>query len=571
MITRKIQQSILSCLTIISLFFLITACSFHPKPPFRQAYINGNILTMDADSSVAEAVFIEQEKIVAVGNNTDIRELIDDGTIVFDLKGKTMMPGFIDAHGHFPGSGLSAVAVNLNSPPIGNVSSIKQALELLKKKAEQTPEGKWIFGYGYDDTILNEKRHFNRYELDKISTEHPIYLMHISAHLGVANSYALREANINRNTPNPIGGEIHKNVTTGELTGLLLETAHNPLREMATHFSFFEKLDITKTASGDYISKGVTTAQNGLAEEEHIKGLAMATRLGITPIRMVVWPNAANIGARILKKEADFSSKNSDRFHTGAIKLIADGSIQGYTGYLGKPYHIQLPSKARDYLGYPTLSAKELNRQVKEFHSAGHQLAIHGNGDAAIDMIMDAFEAAQENQYRSDARPIIIHSQMIRDDQIDRAKRLGMTLSFFSAHTYYWGDRHRDIFIGHDRAEKISPAKSAFDKGVPFTLHLDTPVVPMDPMRMIWTAVHRLTTSGKVLGKDERIPVMQALRATTIDAAWQIFQEKNRGSVEPGKFADLIVLSEDPVQNPDKLLDIRVEKTLIGGVRVYQR
>lgn len=559
-------------LTTLILLFSITACSFNPKPPYRQAYVNGKILTMDQNSSIAEAVLIEREHILAVGNNKEIGQQIDADTKVFDLKGKTMMPGIIDAHGHFPGSGLSTVAVDLNSPPIGNVTNIEQALKLLKQKAEQTSKGEWIFAYGYDDSLLNEKRHFNRIELDQVSSEHPIYVMHISGHLGVANSYALREADITKNTPNPKGGEIHKDKTTGELSGLLLETAHNPLRERATQFSMLEKLKITMTASDEYISKGVTTAQNGLALEEHVKGLSMASWLGITPLRLVIWPYAdTNLGERIRKKEVDYSSHNRDKYLIGAIKLVADGSIQGYTGFLSNPYHIHPPLKDSNYQGYPTKSAKKLNGLVKDFHSAGYQLAIHGNGDAAIEMIINAFEEAQKSHYRKDARPIIIHSQMIRDDQLDRVKKLGMTLSFFSAHTYYWGDRHWNIFLGPERAQKISPAKSALDKGIRFTLHLDTPVVPMDPMLMAWTAVHRLSTGGKVLGKEERIPVMQALRAITIDAAWQIFQEDNRGSIETGKFADIIILSEDPIKNPEKLRDIQVEKTLIGGVPVYQR
>lgn len=527
---------------------------------------------MDQNNSIAEAILIEREHILAVGNNQEISQQIDAETKVFDLMGKTMMPGIIDAHGHFPGSGLSTVAVDLNSPPIGNVTNIEQALKLLKQKAKQSPKGKWIFAYGYDDSLLNEKRHFNRIELDQVSSEHPIYVMHISGHLGVANSYALREAGITKNTPKPKGGEIHKDITTGELSGLLLETAHNPLRKIATQFSMIEKLEITMAASDEYISKGVTTAQNGLALEEHIKGLSMASWFGITPLRLVIWPYAeTKLGERVRKREIDFSSNNNPKYLIGAIKLVADGSIQGYTGFLGQPYYVQPPLKDPNYKGYPTKSARKLNSLVKDFHSAGYQIAIHGNGDAAIEMIINAFEEAQKSHYRKDARPIIIHSQMIRNDQLDRVKKLGMTLSFFSAHTYYWGDRHWNIFLGPERAKKISPAKSALDKGVCFTLHLDTPVVPMNPMLMAWTAVHRLSTNGKILGEEERITVMQALRAITIDAAWQIFQEDNRGSIETGKFADLIVLSEDPIKKPEKLRDIHVEKTLIGGVPVYQR
>jgi hypothetical protein len=196
-------------------------------------------------------------------------------------------------------------------------------------------------------------------------------------------------------------------------------------------------------------------------------------------------------------------------------------------------------------------------------------MAIHGNGDAAIDLIINAYSEAQKLHYRKDARPIIVHAQMLRDDQIDRMKKLGMTASFFAAHTYYWGDRHRNIFLGPKRSKRISPTKTTLNKGVPFTLHLDSPVVPMDPMLMVWNAVNRLTSSGKVLGKNEQISVITALRAITINAAWQIFQEDNRGSIEVGKFADMVILSEDPLKNPKSIKDIQVVKTIIGGVPVY--
>lgn len=571
---KKIRQWGLISFAILALLFIITASLayryLNPNPPYRQAYLNGKILTMDQNSSIAEAVLIERDRILAVGSNEEIRQQIDDETQMFDLEGKTMMPGVIDAHSHFPGSGLHVVAVDLNSPPIGAVTSIEQALRLLKQKAEQTPKGETIFAFGYDDTVLKEKRHFNRIELDRVSSEHPIYVMHISAHLGVANSFLLQKAGITKDTPNPKGGEIHKNPSTGELSGLLLETANNPVRDMATHFSRLAQLKIMMAASDEYISKGVTTAQNGLVTEVLILGFSMASRIGITPLRLVLWPDT-KVAMRLIKNEVDFSSYSNDKLLIGAIKLVVDGSLQGYTGYLSQPYYIQPPLKAVNYRGYPTIGPKKLKRLVKDIHSAGYQLAMHGNGDAAIDLIIDAFNEAQKSHYREDARPIIVHAQMLRDDQIDRIKKLGMTPSFFIAHTYYYGDRHWNIFLGPERAKKISPAKSTLDKGVPFTLHLDTPVVPMNPMLMAWMAVHRLSTSGRVIGKEERISVMQALRAMTIDAAWQIFQENNRGSIEAGKFADLIVLSDDPLKNPEKLHNIQVEKTLIGGVPVYQR
>jgi predicted amidohydrolase YtcJ len=286
------------------------------------------------------------------------------------------------------------------------------------------------------------------------------------------------------------------------------------------------------------------------------------------PLRLVVWPDVSL--ARAID-DGQVTLKQTDKFTVGAAKIISDGSIQGYTGYLTTPYFVLPEDASQDYRGYPTLTADELADIVKDLHARGWQVAVHANGDAAIDATIDAVAQAQRAFPRDDPRHIVVHAQMTRDDQLEPYRVLGMTPSFFPAHVYYWGDRHRDIFLGPVRAARISPLKTAMGKRVRYTIHLDTPVVPIDPLLLVWTASRRETSSGKVLGAEERIDVMQALRATTIDAAWQVFQEDNRGSIEPGKLADLVVLSGDPLADPDALRELVVEKTLIGGVVVFAR
>ena len=208
--------------------------------------------------------------------------------------------------------------------------------------------------------------------------------------------------------------------------------------------------------------------------------------------------------------------------------------------------------------------------QVKKLHKAGLQIAIHGNGDAAIDDILYAFSIAQKEHPREDARHIIVHCQTVRIDQLDKIKKLGITPSFFPVHTYYWGERHRDIFLGPERAARMNPLKTARDKDIRYTIHLDTPVVPMDPLLLVWSAVNRLSYEGNVIGQDEKISALEALRAVTIEAAWQIFQEDNRGSLEKGKFADLVVLSDNPLTNPEKINEIKILKTFVGGEAVFE-
>jgi predicted amidohydrolase YtcJ len=288
----------------------------------------------------------------------------------------------------------------------------------------------------------------------------------------------------------------------------------------------------------------------------------------LIPLRLVVWPSQEAAEAR-LDGSFEFSSPNELWLREGAAKLIADGSIQGYTGYLSRPYHVP-PGDDPDYRGYPRMQRDELIERVTRFHSNGLQVAVHGNGDASIDDILDAFEAAQAAHPRAYARHVIIHAQMARDDQLDRMKQLGVIPSFFSLHTYYWGDRHRDIFMGPRRAARMSPARSAVERELRFTIHADCPVVPMEPLRLVWAAVNRRSTSGASIGEAQRIEPMQALRAVTIDAAYQHFEESEKGSLEPGKLADLAILSRSPLEDPEHIDRIRVLETIVGGRTAYR-
>ena len=322
-----------------------------------------------------------------------------------------------------------------------------------------------------------------------------------------------------------------------------------------------------KEANRRALANGVTTVQSGATDLAVTKALDWAAWLGLVPLRLVVFPEGDAADA-LLSGELAPATWDPDWFRTGAVKLIADGSIQGYTGYLKLPYHVP-PGDDPDFRGYPRIAREKLFERVEAHQRAGHQMAIHGNGDASIDDILDAFEHAQQVAPREDARHIIIHAQMARPDQLDRMKALGVIPSFFSLHTFYWGDRHRTIFMGPERAAGMSPAKGAMDRDLRFTIHCDAPVVPMEPLRLIWAAVNRRTRSDFVVGPDERIPVMAAIRATTIDAAYQHFEDADKGSLEAGKLADFVVLSDDPLSRPETVDEIDVLETWIGGERVW--
>jgi predicted amidohydrolase YtcJ len=526
-------------------------------------YVNATVITMDASSRTAEAVAVKGDRIVAVGGNTEIRNSAGSATRVVDLKGKVLLPGLIDPHSHFPSNGTTALYVaNVQSPPLGPVNSIDDLVGVLKKKAMETPKGQWIRGAGYNQTLLKEGRHPTRYDLDKASTEHPIYISHASGHLGVANSLALKLANITKDTPQPSGGVIQKDPTTGEPNGVFEESGQLVARKIPP-FSAEQERTAIKWAVNDYVSHGVTTATpagGGISD-----ALKQASKEGVLTLRVVAmlggWspdrPKAGLIGDEMLKTGLTIGEN------------VHDGSIQGYTGFLSKPYYVPYHGD-KAYRGYSRETRAELIERVKTANRLGYQLAIHANGDAAIDDVIEAYRQALKDTPRTDTRFRIEHAQMTREDQLDAMKELGISPSFYVSHTYFWGDQHRDIFMGPERAAHMSPLKSALRRGIRFSIHLDTPVTPMAPLQAVWSAVNRLSRTGKVIGPDQRITPLEALRAVTIDAAWQEHDEKIKGSIEPGKFADFVVLAENPLTvAPVHIKDIKILQTIVGGKAVF--
>jgi hypothetical protein len=546
--------------------------------PDRVVYVGGPVVTLDARDTVAEALGVEGDRIAVVGDEDTVLAWAGPDARRVNLGGRALLPGFIDAHGHFPGEGVWATVVDLRSPPMADVEDLDDLVERLRARAATTDPGEWVVGMGYDDTLLAEGRHPTRHDLDRASQAHPIAVIHVSGHLASLNSMGLAESGIDADTPDPEGGVIRRESAGGARggepgaghgvpDGVLEEEAMAPIEARILAPGPIESWRILREASRRYLAAGVTTAQNGYAPKLQARALGWAARLGLLPLRLVIWPDPS-LGDEILAGE--FGIPESDFARLGAVKIVADGSIQGYTGYLSKPYHVP-PGDDPGYRGYPRVAHDDLVEMVSRYHAGGLQVAVHGNGDASIDDILDAFEEAQRRHPREDARPVVIHAQMTRMDQLDRMRALGVVPSFFSLHTFYWGDRHRRIFMGPERAARMSPAASAARRGIRFTIHCDAPVVPMEPMRLVWSAVNRKTRSGHVVGPAERIGVRQALRAVTIDAAWQHFEEAEKGSLEPGKLADLVILSENPLEaEPAELDAIRVFATIVGGERRYQ-
>jgi len=568
--TFRVGLSVLAAF-LLGVYVLFQIATRPPEAPAHQVFVNGEVLTMDGGNTVAQAVSVRGELIEAVGTSEEILALTGPETEVYDLRGRTLMPGFVDAHGHFPGSGLVIVAADLNSPPIGDIENMEQLLARLAAFGEANPDG-WLSGFGYDDTLIAEGRHPTRDDLDKVSSTRPIVINHISGHLSVVNSAALAELGFDETTPDPKGGLIQRDPKSPDgrrPNGVLEETAARGAVMRVTDIGVMGGVRMVTHAAREYLQVGVTTASAGGMSKVIGQLLGALSEYNVFPLRVAMFPLMEEVEADVLAGEWRPENLAAGRLTLPRMKIIADGSIQGYTGYLSEPYYEPYKGDVT-YRGYPSVLREDLFTQVEGLHRQRIQYAIHVNGDASVEDALDAIEAAQEAVPWPEARPLFIHAQMARKDQVQRMAELGVTPSFFSSHTYYWGDRHAAIFMGPERAQNMSPARWALDAGVRYSSHADTPVTPMLPLQVVWSQVNRETTSGAVLGPHQRVTPMEALRAVTIDAAWQVFMDNEVGSIEPGKRADLIVLSGSPLGAGD-IRDLVVERTMIDGAEVYSR
>ncbi len=536
-------------------------------------YRNGVILTMDSRCSIVSSLAVRGETILAVGSDAETAPFQNAETRVVDLGGAFMMPGFYDCHSHFMRAGMyNRYYLDVNSHPIGTVRTHDDIRRKVREALEWVPAGEWLLCAGYDDTAVAEARHFTLAELDAMAPDHPLFLRHISGHLALCNSRAFEAAGITDGTLNPAGG-IFRRDAGGRLTGLVEEPAAMEMVLEASPQMTEEKwLGALERATDDYVAKGVTTAHDGGVTTPMWRNYMLAHKLGMLKNRVQLLPKHGFFDFSLAPTTRCGTPLTSDGLLSmGAVKLFQDGSLQGYTGYLSNPYH-SMPDGISDGLwrGYPIHNSRRLAEIVTRYHEEGWQVAIHGNGDAGIEDILNAFEEAQKSYPRTNARHIIIHCQTVREDQLDRIERLGVVPSFFTVHTYYWGDRHRDLFLGEARASRIDPLRSALKRGIRFTSHNDTAVTPIDPLLSVWSAVNRLTGSGKVLGEDQTVSVLDALKSITIWGAYQFHEERIKGSLEPGKLADMVVLGENPLEiAPERLKDIPILATLVGNRLVY--
>lgn len=564
----------LKTLTIIFGIIILISCKQDQKDALINTsvvYSGGDIITMQGDlPEYAEAIVIKNGKIEFVGSSADAMEAAGKGHQMINLEGKTMLPGFIDAHGHVFNSGMMEIAAPLLPEPDGDCNSISKLIENMKVWKDNNPnvieKYNVILGMGYDDSQLEEQRHPTADDLDKISTEIPVLAVHQSNHLASMNHKALEIVGYTKGVKDPKGGVIRRVPGTDEPNGVLEEMAFFlPLLKLMGQVDSTSNIALAKAGMNSYVKFGYTTAQEGRATRDACEIWKILGKSGELKIDVTAYPD--------LQIEMDYMLKEgtqkvyTNHYRTAGIKLSLDGSPQGKTAWLTEPY----ASGPEGNVGYPAIAEDtEVQRLVDSAFVNNWQILAHCNGDAAGDQYLNALSNAAEKYGSEGRRDVMIHAQTARFDQLDRMKELGVIPSFFGMHTYYWGDIHVQNF-GQERAYRISPAATAKKKGLLFTQHHDSPIVYPNSIMILHSVVNRTSRSGQIIGPDERISPYDALKSITSWAAYQCFEEDLKGDLSVGKLADFVILDKNPIKvDPASIKEIKILKTIKEGETIFE-
>ena len=528
--------------------------AYHAATVLRRA----NVITIDPALPRATAIAIANGRIVGVGNDSDVETLIGPSTRVLDLAGQTVLPGFIDAHIHVLSSGTRHVmAADCALPSIADIQSA------LRERVAATPAGQWVQGFKFDDTKTSENRFLRREDLDAVSTDHPILVAHRAGHVYFGNSLALERAGFNDETPDPPGGRLGRNPDTGRLDGVIYERAADDLRENQLPVESEEtRREGLRTICKMLNRAGLTSVHDARVTDYELQTYQEGRDAGELSLRVYALMYYRYFPA--LRAAGIRSGLGDDTLRIGGIKMVADGAIASRTAYLSQPY----VDRCCDH-GILTMTADEIAANVLEMHAAGFQVCIHANGDATIDLVLQAYEQAQAAHPRPDPRHRVEHCTLVNPDLLTRMRRLGAVATPFCTYVYYHGEKMR--FYGEERLQWMFAQRSFMDYGVMSTGATDYPPGPFEPLMGIQSCVTRTDSEGREWGVNQRISVEDALRIYTQNGAYAGFEERIKGSITPGKLADLVVLDADPTAvDPFAIKDIAVARTIVGGKTVYE-
>jgi len=551
----------------------LPACSTtHKNKAADTIYFGGPIVTMDERNPSAEAVAVQDGIIVAVGNKISVMQLASNNTTTVDLKGKTLLPGFIDPHFHFVGFGAQAVGANLMAAPDGTVQNINDLVVELQQfaKGPDVKRTGWIYGMGYDNAVLAEGRHPTREDLDKVSTTIPVMATHISGHMAAVNTVGLAKLGYSKDTQDPVGGVIRRQSGNNIPNGVLEELAAIPpmMRILMAPPTVEDQVYFMKRGEEMAKSFGYTTAQEGrclATTHDILTNYAQNQGFEIDVVSYIDYSDLSPMDSTWN------SGEYNKHYRIGGMKITLDGSPQARTAWRTVPYVLPPAGQSEGYKGYPAIPDDQIVIDLfNKANANGWQVLSHTNGDAAADQLIRVAKATMGSYGQQDLRHVLIHGQFLRQDQLDSVAQLSLIPSLFPMHTFYWGDWYDEI-IGPEYAQKISPMRSSLDRGMITTSYSDAPVARPNLMRVMDATVNRTSRSGKVMGPNERVTPMEALKSFTIWGAYQHFEEESKGSLEVGKLADLVILSDNPLTvDPTTIGEIVVLETIKEGKTIYQ-
>jgi len=514
---------------------------------------NANIFTVNGKEPHAQAMAIARGRFLAVGSDADVLNLAGAGIRKLDLGGKTVLPGFIDAHSHPAEAGLSHL--RMVDCDLRSISAIQAAL---RERAAKTPAGDWVLGFKYDDTKTDDGRPLTIADLDAAVPDHPVHIEHRGGHTVYANSLGFRKAGIDDKTPDPPGGKIDHDPATGKLSGRIAESAQAYFEKaIPSNFTRDDHREGVKLISKMLARTGITSATEAQGSPEDLRAYQDARDSGDLLYRAYCFINYRFIDSMI---EAGVRTGLGDEWvRVGAMKMVCDGSISERTARLSVPYE----GRPNDY-GILVMTEEELYTYGRKAHLAGWQIGTHANGDVGIDTTLRVYERLQKESSRTDPRFRLEHCTVVNDDLVTRIKALGAIPTPFSTYVYYHGEKMR--YYGAERLNHMFALRSFLDAGIRATQASDYPPGEFIPMMALQSEVTRTDRKGNVWGPKQKITVEEAIRVGTINGAYASYEENLKGSVEAGKLADLVVLGRDPLkENPLTLVTIPVERTMAGG------
>lgn len=533
----------------------------------EKLYYNGRIITMeDGDkNNQPQAVLVKDGVIFFKGSLDEAEKRASIRVHRINLDGKCLMPAFIDSHSHIVMNGQMSVCADLSE-----CESIKDIVKTLRRyiRIHKPGKGQAVLGFGYDHNFLKELRHPDKRVLDRASKDIPIMVMHVSGHICCVNSAMIKISGIPLNVPNPEGGLYGRMHDGKEINGYAEETGMIPFQTALRKAMKPDILGMLKNMQKKYIENGITTAQDGAGNISDMQMLLIMSFLNMLKIDVVMYPVMGKEGYRIMKKYGKRYKNYKRHLKIGGYKMILDGSPQAKTAWMTQPYI----GGEENYCGYPWMSTEMVEKNIIKAVRERRQLLVHCNGDAAGDQYLSAYEKAlKKTGIRDNLRPVMIHCQTARNDQLDRMSHIGMIASVFVGHVWYWGDVHMKN-LGKERGNHISPVKDAMERGITVNFHQDTPVTKPDMLHSVWCAVNRESRNGNTIGSDQKIDVYDALKAVTINAAYEYFEEDQKGSIMAGKQADFVILDKSPLEvNCNEIKDIKVMETIKGGKTLYTR